>query len=74
MEPIFVHDDFIGHYIHDDHIQPTDPVIYRQRIRERARHILKEDMWRAILTDALQDPARVQLESTYFSETTILIH
>ena len=31
-------------------------------------------MWRAILTDALQDPARVQLESAYFSETTIRIH
>ena len=31
-------------------------------------------MWRDVLTDALQDPAQVQLESTYFSETTILIH
>ena len=31
-------------------------------------------MWRAVLTGALQHPNRVQLESTYFSETTILIH
>ena len=74
MEPIFVHDDFGGHYVHDGHIQPVDPIIYRQQICERARHILEEDMWRAVLTDALQDPARVQLESTYFLETTILIH
>ena len=74
MEPIFVHDDFGGHYIYDGHMQLAGLVIYRQRIRERARHILEEDMWRVVLTDALQYPARVQLESTYFSETTILIH
>ena len=74
MEPIFVHDDFGGHFIHDGHVQPADPVLYQHQIRKRARYILEEDMWRAVLTDALQDPARVQLESAYFSETTILIH
>ena len=74
MDLIFVHNDFGGHFIHDGYIQPAEPVLYQQRIRERARHILEEDMWWAVLTDGLQDPARVQFESAYFSETTILIH
>ena len=36
MAPIYILDDFRGHFIYPDHIEPANPILYHQRIRQIA--------------------------------------
>ena len=73
MDPYLVPDDYGGHVISPDSIEPADWDTYFARIQHRATVSVENHLWQSIHVDGAVDMIRVRLEALYQVETERLV-
>ena len=71
MAPLYILDDFGGHLTCPDHVEPADPVLYHQRIKQIAivdtERNLRSDMYKA----GIQNVELLCLEAAIYRIDTV---
>ena len=67
MEPYFVDDLLGGHFVFEDFVQPADPVVFRQRVRQMAMQYMEEDIWGMIYMDGQVNHNRRRMDMIHYS-------
>ena len=65
MAPLYVPDDFGGHYIYPYYIEPANWAAYHQRIRQITIDGTKRNLWSDMHQEGIQDPEVLRLEAIY---------
>ena len=61
----FVDDSFRGHFIFEDHVEPLDPMFFKQRVRQLVVRFMEDDVWKAMYIDGQLNNNRRRMDIQY---------
>ena len=69
-----VADTFGGHIVYYDRVEPVDPDIYLECIRQSARLRLEKDIWESLYVEENTHPTQIRWSAYHFVRTCAAVH
>ena len=69
-----VPDTFGGHIVYYDSVEPVDPEIYLDCIRQSARQHLEKDIWESLYVEGATHPTQIRWSAYHFARTCAAVH
>ena len=73
MAPTYIPNDFRGHLIYPDCIEPANPILYHQRVRQIAIVGTERNLWSDMYKTGIQDLEVLRLEAIHCIDTVKIV-